>query len=244
MILSFNDKNKYTFISNRNKLNFSKNYFKNKTRIDGYISNIINSINLNYKKESSLEDIFRNSYFISMTYNLEKIINRNNNLSEKNSSLTCSNDDLSALVVYEFRDFYNRFSRIFTKDRNFMRPCPHPNIPIVYCFLDAEGTRWGGYKDEYKNIHLHGLMVIPSRMHQEFELTIKKFGSDWKTSLHSCFDTMDIQRLTDYGLDVLTVPYVLSYASKFIPINSQKLIFKIDQEFLPRYGNKNLDYYN
>lgn len=244
MILSFTNNNKYNFISNYNKDYFNKIYFKNKIRIDNYIDNIINSVSFNYQIDYSLKDILMNGYFISITFNLEKLINRNNNLSEKNSSLTCSNGDLSALVVYEFRDFYNRFSRIFTKDRNFMKPYPHPNLPIVYYFLDAEGTRWGGYKDEYKNIHLHGLMVIPSRMHQEFELSIKKFGSNWKTSLHSCFDTIDIQRLTDYGLGVLTVPYVLSYASKFIPINSQKLIFKIDQEFLPRYGNKNLDYYN
>jgi len=243
MIISFNENNN-NLISKNKIINFKKYYPKSEIRINGYIDNIKKSIDYNYKIKSSLNYISENSYFITVTFNSYKINIKNNELSEKNSSLTCSNADKSALLVYEFRDFYNKFTREFSKDRNFMKPRPQPHIPITYVFLDAEGTRWGTYRDEYKNPHVHALMVIPNHMHQEFEATMRKFGADWKMDIHSCISTMDVQRVTDYGLGNLTVPYVLSYASKLIPENAKQLIYKVDQEFLPRHSDGNLDFYN
>lgn len=243
MQLSFNQNNNESILKNNIKY-FNKIYRKNRIRINGYIDNIKNSIDYNYQIKSSLNYISENSYFITVTFNSYKINIKNNELSEKNSTLTCSNADQSALLVYEFRDFYNRFTRKFSNDRNFMKPKPQPNIPISYGFLDAAGTRWGTYKDEYKNPHVHALMVIPNHMHQEFETTMREFGAYGKMHPYSCINTMDVQRVTNYGLGNLTVPYVLSYASKLIPENAERLIYKVDQEFLPRYGNGNLDYYH
>ncbi|UXN05415.1 hypothetical protein [Bartonella sp. HY761] len=244
MNFNFNETYKNEFITELNEFKFKKNYYKNKIRIDGYSKNIINEINYNYNLESNLEYILLNSYFITITYSYKNLLFKNSKLSQLNSPITSSNADLSALLVYEFRDYYNRFTRKFTNDRNFMTLKPHKDRPITYGFLDAEGTRWGTFKNEYNNIHLHALMVIPENKHLEFKNCNNAFFKNPKNQSHFSFDSVDIQKVYDYGLGLDTVPYLLTYASKFIPQNAKQLICKVDQEFLPRYSNGNLDFYH
>lgn len=250
--------------------NWNKNYYKNEVnarrayggkpfsnpfqeRIKWYMDIFREDIEKHYGViENKDQFIINNGYMLTIKIDEGFLRKKNQILSDNYSDKAYSGTDLSRPAFNELRRFYNIFSRKLTNDRNILSDTPHPHRLLIWSFMDVNATKYTKNPSNLRSIHVHAYVICPPEMRSKFEQMIKSLGIKPMTKKRFALKEIHIEKVYDYGLGLDTLPYVISYASKFVDINTHRLNdtriqndgLAMDMDYYPRFNKKTSTLYN